>query len=132
VHDLNRHSHLHFEDGAFDAAGLCVSIQYLTRPVAVLRDVGRVLRPDAPLVITFSNRRIPTKAIAIWRALDDDGHVQRVEGCLRAAGNWTAIERLDRSRRPNEPGAGHPDGAGAYGGTTGDPLFAVVARRTRE
>jgi hypothetical protein len=96
----------------------------------VLRDVGRVLRPDAPLVITFSNRCFPTKAIAVWRALDDEGHARLVEGYLRAAGNWTAIERLNRSpRRPDEQGADHSDGAGAYGGTAGDPLFAVVARR---
>src|SRR6266540_2916399 len=49
VHDLNQQPRLPFDDGAFDAAGLCVSIQYLTRPVEVLRDVARVLRPAAPL-----------------------------------------------------------------------------------
>ena len=39
VHDLNRTPRLPFADAEFDAAAICVSIQYLTRPVAVLRDL---------------------------------------------------------------------------------------------
>ena len=131
VHDLNQEPRLPFADGALDAAGLCVSIQYLTRPVEVLRDVGRVLRPAAPLVITFSNRCFPTKAVAIWRALDDTGHALLVERYLQAAGNWTAIAHLDRSpTRRDDAGAHCLDGQGRYSGRSGDPLFAVVARRT--
>jgi SAM-dependent methyltransferase len=112
VQNLNSESHLPFDSDEFDAAGVCVSIQYLTDPVAVLRDVGRVLRSGAPLVITFSNRCFPTKAVAIWQALDDAGHGQLVMDYLRAAGNWTEIECLDRT--PARPDS--------------DPLFAVVAR----
>jgi SAM-dependent methyltransferase len=113
VHDLNADPHLPFSADEFYAAGICVSIQYLTTPVAVLSEVARVLRPGAPLAVTFSNRCFPTKAVAIWQALDDAGHGQLVEQYLRAAVNWTAIETLDRS-----PGPGLTD-----------PLFAVVARR---
>jgi SAM-dependent methyltransferase len=112
VHNLNTASHLPFDSDVFDAAAICVSIQYLTDPVAVLRDVGRVLRRDAPLAITFSNRCFPTKAVAIWQALDDAGHGRLVMDYLRAAANWTDIQMLDR-------------GSGAPGS---DPLFAVVAR----
>lgn len=88
-----------------------MSVQYLTQPVAVLRDVGRVLRPGAPLVVTFSNRCFPTKAVAIWQALDDTGHARLVARYLGQAGNWADIQALDR---PRLRGA--------------DPLFAVVAR----
>ena len=63
VHDLNRDPRLPFADAEFDAAAICVSIQYLTRPVAVLRDLGRVLVAGGPLVISFSNRCFPTKAV---------------------------------------------------------------------
>src|SRR5947209_4114143 len=56
VRNLNREPCLPFADCEFDGAAICVSIQYLTRPIEVLREVGRVLRPAAPLVITFSNR----------------------------------------------------------------------------
>jgi SAM-dependent methyltransferase len=103
-----------FEAEAFDAAGICVSIQYLTQPVEVLREVGRVLTPGAPLVVTFSNRCFPTKAVAVWQALDDRGHAELVTQYLRAAGNWRDTRSLDRS--PAYPG--------------GDPLFAIVAHRS--
>lgn len=113
VQDLNAAPGLPFDDDAFDGAGICVSIQYLTRPVAVLREVGRVLKAGAPLVVTFSNRCFPTKAVAIWQALDDTGHARLVAQYLREAGTWSEIQLLDRS--PRLPMA--------------DPLFAVVARR---
>jgi hypothetical protein len=78
--------------------------------VAVLREVGRVLRDGAPLVVTFSNRCFPTKAVAIWQTLGDMGHAALVERYLRDAGNYQEIQTLDRSPRGS------------------DPLFAVVAR----
>lgn len=55
VRNLNENPRLPFENGEFDGVGICVSVDYLTRPVEVLREVGRVLRPGAPVVITFSN-----------------------------------------------------------------------------
>jgi len=109
VHDLNLDPRLPFADGEFDAATICVSVDYLNRPVEVLRDLGRVVRADGPLVITFSNRCFPTKVIAAWLSLDDAGHVALVESFLVEAG-WTAIERQDRSS------------------ADGDPLFALIAR----
>ena len=113
VQDLNQQSTLPFGDDEFDGAAICVSVDYLTQPVAVLRELARVLRPGAPLVITFSNRCFPSKAIAAWHALDDRGHLALVSQYLTAGGGWHAIELLDRSPLP--PGRS-------------DPLFAVVAR----
>ena len=112
VQNLNRDSRLPFADAEFDGAGICVSVQYLTQPVAVFREVGRVLRRGAPLVVTFSNRCFPTKAVAIWQALDDRGHGQLVRRYFEEAGNWTDISVLDRSPRR----------------LRGDPLYAVVGR----
>ncbi len=114
VQNLNTEPRLPFGDAAFDGAGICVSIDYLTRPVEVLRDLGRVLEPGAPVVITFSNRCFPTKAVAIWSQLDDKGHMRLVENYLAEAGNWTGIESLDRSPRRMFT----------------DPLYAVVGRST--
>jgi SAM-dependent methyltransferase len=113
VQDLNRNPRLPFDDAQFDAAGICVSVDYLTRPVEVLRECGRVLRPGAPLVITFSNRCFPTKVIAAWRMLDDRGHQELVARYFTESGNWTEIQTLDRSP------ASHSD-----------PLYAVIARRS--
>ena len=84
--DLNRNPRLPLGDSSVDAAMICVSIQYLQEPVAALREVARILKPGQPLLISFSNRCFPTKAVAIWRALDDAGHAQLVTLYLRHAG----------------------------------------------
>ena len=86
VQNLNRDPMLPLPGNSIDAAMICVSIQYLQRPVAVLREVARVLQPDAPVVIGFSNRCFWTKAVAVWRALDDAGHAKLIEHYLRQAG----------------------------------------------
>src|SRR5262249_23025213 len=39
VHDLNRTPALPFDDRSFDAVMIAVSVQYLTRPVEVFRDI---------------------------------------------------------------------------------------------
>jgi SAM-dependent methyltransferase len=109
VQNLNADPALPFETGVFDAAAICASIQYLTRPIELFREVGRVLRPGAPLVVTFSNRCFPTKAIACWQMLDDDGHLRLVGHYLAEAGNW------------RDPSCRHHNPAG------GDPLHAVIA-----
>ena len=112
VQDLNQNAALPFADNEFDGCGICVSVDYLTRPVEVLREVGRVLKVGAPVVITFSNRCFADKAIAAWRQLDDEGHMRLVEEYLRRAGNWNDIHSLDRSPRR----------------MFSDPLYAVVGR----
>ena len=112
VHDLNRNPVLPFSDAEFDAAAICVSIDYLTDPVAVLRDLGRVVRAGGPLVITFSNRCFPTKVIRAWLRTDDAGRIELVKAMLRGAGNWDRIESVDRSPAPGRS----------------DPLYGVIAR----
>ena len=86
VQNLNRNPALPLADNSIDAAMICVSIQYLQKPVEVLRELARVLRPGSPLVISFSNRCFWTKAVAVWRGLDDAGHGRLVELYLRHAG----------------------------------------------
>lgn len=112
VQDLNLDPTLPFDDDEFDAAAICVSIQYLTRPTEVLRELGRVVLPGGPIVVTFSNRCFPTKAVALWQRLNDDGHTRLVQRYLRDSGAWDNIEHVSYSSR------------------TGDPLFAVIGRST--
>src|SRR5262245_48425405 len=63
LQDLNLDPILPLPDNRFDGVVICVSVQYLTRPVEVFAEIGRVLKPGAPLVIAFSNRYFPTKAV---------------------------------------------------------------------
>ena len=110
VQSLNVDPKLPFADSLFDGCGICVSVQYLTDPVTVLTEVRRVCRKGARIVITFSNRCFPTKAVAVWQMLSDTDHLKLVAHYLTEAG-WSNIEMLDRSPQ-----------------TGGDPLFAVVAQ----
>jgi SAM-dependent methyltransferase len=112
VHDLNAEPMLPFGDDAFDHATCCVSVDYLTRPVEVFRDVARVVRPGGLFVCTFSNRLFPTKAIRGWLGSSDDAHQHIVAEYFRAAGGFEPA--VARRRTP----AGHP----------GDPLYGVWAR----
>ncbi|MBV8771507.1 MAG: methyltransferase domain-containing protein, partial [Deltaproteobacteria bacterium] len=43
IHNVNRRPQLPFEDACFDGAVMTVSVQYLTHPVEVFAEVGRVL-----------------------------------------------------------------------------------------
>ena len=97
VHDVNKEPRLPFEDASFDGVILTVSVQYLTRPVEVFRDVCRILRPGAPLVITFSNRMFPTKAVRIWQGCSDEQRMTLVKLYLQKAGGYEGIRAEDRS-----------------------------------
>ncbi len=66
VHDLNRNPILPFDDNAFDAVLCTVSIEYLTRPLEVIQEVARVVRPGGVFIVTFSDRWFPGKEIRSW------------------------------------------------------------------
>ena len=111
VHDVNGDPRLPFGDEAFDGAMCAVSIQYLTAPLVVFREVRRVLRPGAPFIVSFSNRCFPTKAVAVWLGTTDPQHVALVRAYFERAGGWVDVTEEDRSP-----------------GDDGDPLYAVWAR----
>jgi SAM-dependent methyltransferase len=112
VRDLNAEPRLPFADGAFDGAMCAVSIQYVTHPLLLFREVCRVLRPGAPFVVSFSNRCFPTKAVAIWLDSTDQQHLALVRAYFDAAGGWGDVREEHAS----------PEGGG-------DPLYAVWARK---
>jgi SAM-dependent methyltransferase len=113
VQNLNRDAVLPLPDASVDAAMICVAVQYLTQPVAVLREAARVLRPGGLVVISFSNRCFWTKAVAVWRGLDDAGHARLVELCLNTAG----FEKVETRRLC------------PWIEDEQDPLYAVIGRK---
>jgi hypothetical protein len=112
IQDLNKNPRLPLDNDSIDAAMICVSVQYLRHPLAVLREVARVLRPGGAVVVSFSNRCFWTKAVAIWRGLDDEGHARLVELYLRRAG----FQRVETHRLAE------------WVEDERDPLIAVVGR----
>jgi SAM-dependent methyltransferase len=112
VQNLNAQPVLPLDAESFDAVVCCAGVQYLQRPGEVFADVARVLRRGAPCIVSFSNRCFPSKAVAIWRALDGRGHGELVTMYLQQAG----FERV----------AAHV----LSDNTTGDPLTAVIGYKT--
>ena len=113
VHNLNTHPVMPFAERTFDACILAVSVQYLTRPVEVFSDVVRVLKPDAILAISFSNRMFATKAVALWRSISDADHARLLQIYLRASGGYQNLTFEDLSPAPGKS----------------DPIYLVSARR---
>ena len=100
VHNVNANPRLPFDDAQFDGAIMTVSVQYLIHPIETFADVGRVLKPGAPFIVTFSNRMFPTKAVAIWQYLDERDRVGLVGRYFKESGAFEKIEVIDEARRP--------------------------------
>jgi SAM-dependent methyltransferase len=92
VQNLNADPRLPFPNGEFDGCGICVSIDYLTRPVEVLREVGRVLKPGAPVVITFSNGCLSNHQ-RVWLRRCPVGESRRLRAGERAAASCGTSRR---------------------------------------
>jgi SAM-dependent methyltransferase len=102
IHDLNTNSTLPFDDGEFAAVIMTVSMQYLTKPVEVFREVHRILQLGGPFIVIFSNRLFPTKAVYIWRVTSDTEHAELVQHYFRLAGGYTEITFLNRTPQTDE------------------------------
>lgn len=119
VQDLNTDPRLvKYEDGSFDVVLCQLSIDYLTKPLEVLKEVGRVLRPGGTVQILFSNRLFLTKAVGLWTGGDDIDHAYYV-GCYLhfCNGGFIDIKGRDLSTRRG----------GRDNRIVGDPLFVVTA-----
>ena len=115
LRDLNTDPSLPFPDATFDDVVCCVSVDYLTRPLEVFAEVGRVVRPGGRFICTFSNRCFPTKAIRGWLDLGGRQRMDLVGLYFELVGGWSAVNKRDCI---------------AVGGPS-DPLHAVWAGRTR-
>jgi SAM-dependent methyltransferase len=103
THNLNRRVQLPFDDASFDGAVLSVSVQYLIHPVEVFAEVGRVLRPGAPFIVTFSNRMFPTKAVAIWVNASEEQRMDLVGYYFTHSAAFEKMEMIDRSSGETDP-----------------------------
>ncbi len=88
IHDLNSDPTLPFPEAAFDVVLNTVSVDYLTHPKEIFREVGRILKPGGLFLVLFSNRMFPQKAVKAWRDASEEGRVALVEDFFAAAGMY--------------------------------------------
>lgn len=119
VQDLNQDSRLPYVDDSFDCVLCQLSIDYLTQPLKVCREISRVLAPGGAVHILFSNRLFLSKAVAIWTGADDVDHAFIVASYLHfSGGNWENIQAMDLSKRGRDKRI------------VGDPLYVVTATKS--
>ena len=112
VRDLNTNPTLPFADNSFDAVTLVVSVDYLTKPVEVLKEARRVLRRGGKIIISQSNRLFMTKAVAMWLGMGDEAHLELIGQYLYYAGFDVPAKAFDITAK----------GRGAR-----DPMYVVKA-----
>lgn len=113
VQDLNLNPKLPFEDNSFDIITNVVSVDYLTKPLDVFKEMCRILKPGGLAIMSFSNRCFWTKAISIWTSTGDADHVMIVGSYFHYAGGFEPPQAVDISPNPGRS----------------DPMYIVYSRK---
>jgi SAM-dependent methyltransferase len=124
-HDLNKNPSLPFLDNTFDAVLNVVSVDYMTRPLEVFREVGRILKPGGLFLVIFSNRMFEQKAVKIWRQSGEEERVLLVEEFFNLAGTFTSPKVFVSKGKPRPE-----DDKYAQLGIPSDPIYAVYAEKS--
>ena len=123
VQDLNRLPRLPFDDNSFDGAICTSSVEYLTDPLAVMREMARVIRPAGVFVCSFSNRWFPGKQIQPWGEMHPFERLGLVLDLYRREGLFCDLH--SESIR-GYPGPRHDRQPAVI--PAADPLYAVWGR----
>ncbi|GFY98444.1 S-adenosyl-L-methionine-dependent methyltransferases superfamily protein [Actinidia rufa] len=113
VQDLNINPKLPFEDNSFDVITNVVSVDYLTKPIDVFKEMCRILKPGGLVIMSFSNRCFWTKAISIWTSTGDAEHVMIVGSYFHYAGGYEPPQAMDISPNPGRS----------------DPMYIVYSKK---
>ena len=125
VHDLNADPRLPFPDAGFDAVVNTVSVDYMTRPFEVFREVARVLRPGGLFLVLFSNRMFPEKAVKVWRESSDRERILLVQDFFDSVSEFGPARSFAVQGQPRPS-----DDRYARAGLPSDPVYAVWAERS--
>ncbi len=113
---------LPYEDSSFDIVLCQLSIDYLIYPLDVMKEVGRVLKPNGKIIILFSNRLFLQKAVGLWTGVDDIDHTFIVASYIYFSNGGfitNSIQAQDLSLRNKK------------GMIIGDPMYVVTAQKQK-
>ena len=95
--NLNVEPRLPYANGVFDVVTCVNSVEYLTRPLAVFREVSRVLKPGGKFIVSISNRCFPSKVVRMWLNTDTRQHCLVVAAYFHYALGWVDMQIVDIS-----------------------------------
>ncbi|KAA8523236.1 hypothetical protein F0562_009659 [Nyssa sinensis] len=90
-----------------------VSVDYLTKPLDVFKEMHRILKPGGLAIMSFSNRCFWTKAISIWTSTGDADHALIVGSYFHYTGGFEPPQAVDISPNPGRS----------------DPMYIVYSRK---
>ena len=93
VQNFNENQSLPLADNSFAVVCCALSVQYLQYPGAIVSEFERVLTDDGSLIISFTDRMFPTKAIQAWRVASMSERTELVRSYIRAGG-MTVSEQI--------------------------------------
>ena len=125
LYDLNEDPILPFNNRVFDAVICTVSVDYMTKPHEVFRDVARILKPGGLFLVIFSNRFFPEKVTRIWRESSEEERVFMVEDFFKSTGLFDAPQVYISRGKPRPA-----DDKYAHLNIPSDPVYAVYANRS--
>jgi SAM-dependent methyltransferase len=122
LHDLNKTPQMPFPDNTFEIVLNTVSVDYMTKPIQVFQEVGRVLKPGGLFLVIFSNRMFIQKAVNVWLESSEDERVLLVEEFFEQAGLFEkgSVFVSRNKPRPKDDKYAHLD-------IPSDPVYAVYA-----
>jgi SAM-dependent methyltransferase len=122
--ELAANPQLPFGAASFDAVICTASVEYLTRPFEVFGEVARVLRPGGRLIISFTNRWFPPKAIQIWGGLYEFERPGLVTEYFLESGRFARLETWSLRGLPRPEDDKYADQL-----AFSDPVYAIWGER---
>ncbi len=120
IHDLNATPQLPLADDQFEAVVNTVSVDYMTKPVEVFRDVARILKKEGVFIVVFSNRMFPPKAVKLWKHSTESERIELVKKYFCAADQFYLDGYFESKGHPR------PEDDKYYSfGIPSDPIYAV-------
>lgn len=124
LHDLNEDPRLPFPENAFDVVLNTVSVDYMTKPVEIFKEVGRILKPGGLFLVIFSNRMFPEKVVKLWRESGEEERLILVQEFFDASDRFECTAFFVSRGRPRPR-----DDQYAAMNIPSDPVYAIYAEK---
>lgn len=119
MQNLNTDIVLPFASDSYDVVLIQLSIDYLIEPVAVIREIARVLRKGGYFIVSFSNRVFINKAIGMWTGKSDLDHLDVVTQYVKQS--RSGLKVIDIMAKDT-----------TTGNTKLDPVYIVISEKITE